>query len=143
MQYEALVKAMWVLYSASDSSVGKLQSELNHETAKSADKMPLMAAMLGELGGRAPAQAINPLLEFKEYSWKPLSSYIHGGIHAITRHDKGYPAPLLSQAMRSSNGLLVMTGMMLVILSGDGRHAGRIPACLANVSVKSGEAQSE
>jgi hypothetical protein len=128
MQYEALVKAVWVLYAASDSSVGKLQSELNHETAKSADKMPLMTAMLGELDGKAPAQAISPLLEFKEYSWKPLSSYIHGGIHAITRHGKGYPAPLLSQTVKSSNGLLVMTGMMLAILCGDSRHSGRILA---------------
>lgn len=126
MQYDALVKAVWVLYAASDSLVGKLQNELNHETAKSADKMPLLTEMLGELDGKAPAQAISPLLEFKEYSWKPLSSYIHGGIHAITRHSKGYPTPLLSQAVRSSNGLLVMTGMMLVILSRDSRHSGRM-----------------
>jgi hypothetical protein len=127
MQYEALVKAVWALYAASDNMIDKLQSELNAETAKWADKVPLLNEILVELEGKAPPQAIGPLLEFKEYSWKPLSSYIHGGIHAITRHGKGYPTELLSQAVRSSNGLQVMAGMMLVILSGDSRQQGKIP----------------
>lgn len=127
MQYEALVKAVWALYSASDTSISKLQSELNHETAKWADKVPSLSEILVELDGKAPAQALGPLLEFKEYSWKPLSSYIHGGVHAISRHNEGYPIQLLSQTLRSSNGLLLMTGMMLVILSGDSRQSGKIP----------------
>jgi hypothetical protein len=141
MQYEALVKAMWILYAASENSVSKLMSELNHEAAKRADNVPPLSEMLGELEGKAPEQAIGPLLEFKEYSWKPLSSYIHGGLHALDRHSKGYPAPLLSQAARSSNGLLTMTGMMLVILSGDTRHSGKISSiqrrfadCLPNLA---------
>lgn len=126
MQYEALVKAIWSLYAASDNSISKLQSELNHETAKWADKIPLLSELLVELEGKAPALVLGQLNEFKEYSWKPLSSYIHGGIHAITRHGKGYPNELLAQAVRSSNGLQVMTGMMLVILSGDTKQKGRM-----------------
>ena len=127
MQYEALAKATWALYAASETSISKLHSDLSHETAKWADKIPLLNELLVELNGKAPAQAIEQLNEFKEYSWKPLSSYIHGGIHAITRHGKGYPVELLAQAVRSSNGLQVMTGMMLVILSGDTRQQGRMP----------------
>ena len=126
MQYEALVKAIWALYAASDNSISKLQSNLNADNAKWADKIPLLGELLVELEGKAPAQALGPLNEFREYSWKPLSSYIHGGIHAITRHGKGYPIELLAQAVRSSNGLQVMTGMMLVILSGDTKQQGRI-----------------
>lgn len=128
MQYEALVKAVWALYAASDNTISKLQSDLSAETAKLADKVPPLNEILAELEGKAPPQAIGPLFEFKEYSWKPLSSYIHGGIHAITRHGKGYPTELLSQALRSSNGLQVMAGMMLVILSGDSRQQGMIPS---------------
>lgn len=126
MQYEALAKAIWALYAASEVSVSKLHSDLNHETAKWADKIPLLSELLVELNGKAPAQALEQLMEFKEYSWKPLNSYIHGGIHAIARHGKGYPVELLAQAIRSSNGLGVMTGMMLVILSGDARQQGRM-----------------
>lgn len=128
MQYEALVKAVWALYGASDTSIAKLQSELNDQTAKSADRVPSLGEMLSELEGKAPAQAVGPLIEFKDYSWKTLSSYVHGGIHAIYRHKGGYPVPLLSQAIRSSNGLLMMAGMMLVILTGDPKHSGKISA---------------
>jgi hypothetical protein len=126
MQYEALVKAVWALYAASDNMISKLQSDLNAETEKWADKIPPLNELLVQLEGKAPPQAISPLLEFKEYSWKPLSSYIHGGIHAINRHGKGYPSALLTQAVRSSNGLQVMCGMMLVILSGDRGQQGKI-----------------
>jgi hypothetical protein len=126
MQYEALVKAVWAFYAASENSIAKLQSNLNADNAKWADKIPLLGEILLELEGKAPGQALGPLNEFKEYSWKPLSSYIHGGIHAISRHGKGYPAELLAQAVRSSNGLQIMTGMMLVILSGDARQKGRL-----------------
>lgn len=126
MQFEALVKAVWARYAAADNMLSRLQSDLNAETANWADKVPQLSDIFSQIEGKAPPQAIGPLLEFKEYSWKPLSSYIHGGIHAITRHGNGYPAALLSQALRSSNGLQVMTGMMLVILSGDPKQSGKI-----------------
>lgn len=126
MQYEALVKAIWALYAASDNSISKLQSNLNAENAKRADRIPPLQELLVELEGKAPTQLLVPLYEFKEYSWKPLSSYIHGGIHAISRHGKGYPVELLIQAVRFTNALQVMTGAMLVILSGDTKQQGRI-----------------
>ena len=128
MQYEALVRSLWVLYSASDASVAKLQSELKHETANAADKVPTLGEMLAALEGKAPLQAAKPLAEFKEYSWKPLSSYLHGGIHAVSRHTQGYPVALLTHVAKSSNGLLMMAGMMLVVLSGDPRYTGRMAA---------------
>jgi hypothetical protein len=127
MQYESFAKAVWALYAASDNMISKLECELTYETEKWADKVPLLNGILKELEDKAPPQVTDQLLEFKEYSWKPLSSYIHGGIHAINRHAKGYPTELLAQAARSSNGLLVMTGMMLVVLSGDSRQQGKIP----------------
>lgn len=34
LQYEALVRAMWLLYAASDTAVSKLTSELTQEAAK-------------------------------------------------------------------------------------------------------------
>lgn len=123
LQYEALVRAIWLLYAASELSRSTLMSELTHESAKEANKLPMLSEMLKNLEGKAPQEAMDKLFEFKEYSWKPLSSYVHGGIHAINRHSKGYPIPLLFQA---SNGLSVMVGMLLVILSGDPRQSGKI-----------------
>lgn len=126
LQYEALVRAMWLLYAASDVAVKKLASELTDEKARKAENIPMLSEMLNKLEGKAPNEPLSMLLEFKQYSWKPLSSFIHGGIHAISRHSKGYPAPLLDQALRASNGVSLMVGMLLVILSGDPAQSGKI-----------------
>ncbi len=127
LQYEALVRAMWLLYAATDTDVLKLTSELTQETADKANKLPMLSEMLAKLQGKAPQEPLDMLREFKEYSWKPLSSYIHGGIHAIHRHSRGYPLPLLAQMVRISNGVSLMVGMLLVILHGGGEQVGKIP----------------
>ncbi|WP_027159133.1 DUF6988 family protein [Methylobacter luteus] len=128
LQYEALVRAMWLLYAAPDLSASKLMSELTQESAKRADKLPMLSEMLKNLEGKAPKEAMDSLFEFKEYSWKPLSSYVHGGIHAVNRHGRGYPIPLLCQLLKASNGVSVMVGMLLVVLSGDNKQLGKMPA---------------
>ncbi|WP_368206568.1 hypothetical protein [Aeromonas sp. s5] len=127
LQYEALVRAMWLLYAATDTDVLKLTSELTQETADKANRLPMLSEMLAKLQGKAPQEPLDMLREFKEYSWKPLSSFIHGGIHAIHRHSKGYPPPLLAQTVRISNGVSIMVGMLLVILHGGGEQVGKIP----------------
>src|SRR5690606_26522142 len=126
LQYEALVRAMWLLYAASDADVSKLARELTPESAKRANKLAMLSEMIAQLHGKAPAEPLNMLLEFKEYSWKPLSSFIHGGIHAIHRHSKGYPLSLLEQMVRISNGVSVMVGMLLVILHGSGGQSAKM-----------------
>lgn len=127
LEYEAMVRAMWITYSASDEWVEKISSELTNESANQANKIPLLSAMLHELEGKAPVEALDMLHEFREYSWKPLSSFVHGGIHAINRHSKGYPIVLIEQAIRVSNGVVIMTGMLLVILSSNPVLKGVIP----------------
>lgn len=126
LQYEALVRAMWLLYAASDIIVDKLMAELTNESAHKANKLPMLSEMLTKLEGKAPEVAMDALNEFKQYSWKALSSYVHGGIHAISRHSKGYPVEQLIQLLKISNGLLIMAGMLLVILSGDTNQKGKI-----------------
>ena len=81
----------------------------------------MLSEMLKSMSGKAPQAALDMLEEFKKYSWKSLSSFVHGGIHALNRHAIGYPEILLDQIIRMSNALNTMTGMMLAILSGDQR----------------------
>ena len=140
LQYETMVRAMWLLYAANDLSISKLMSEFIEDNVKKANNIPMLSEMLIKLEGKAPKEAMDLLLEFKEYSWKPLSSFIHGGIHAIHRHSKGYPLPLLTQVLKASNGVSIMTGMLLIILSEDPFQKGKIPKiqhqfaeCLPNV----------
>ena len=75
--------------------------------------------MIKKLGKKAPKQAVAMFTEFKDVSYKALSSYIHGGIHALQRHGSGYPEELLGNVIKSSNGLLTMTAMMAAILTGN------------------------
>ncbi len=127
LQYEAVVRSMWLYYAASETAVSKLMCELTAESSNKANKLPMLSEMLEKLEGKAPDDAVSMLLEFKEYSWRPLSSFVHGGIHAIHRHSKGYPAELLYLTLKHSNGISMMVGMLLVILEGGGHHRGRMP----------------
>lgn len=128
MQYESLVRAIWVLHAASDTKVSKLMSELTQDSARTGDNnMPSLSEMLKKFEGKVPKEVIEMFLEFKEYSWKPLSSYIHGGIHAIDRHNRGYPVLLLIQGLKTSNGLSILVSNVMLIISGDNSKRGEIP----------------
>nr|WP_232055432.1 hypothetical protein [Vibrio rotiferianus] len=109
---------MWVLYAASDIAVSKLTAELNTESQRRANNLPMLSEMISQLQKKAPQNAIDPILEFKEYSWKPLSSYVHGGLHAVNRHSKGYPVAMLEQVLKASNGVNGLVAVFGSILTG-------------------------
>ena len=118
LQFESLVRGMWVLYAASDSAVSKLTAELNERNVKRAENLPMLSEMIKRLEEKAPKNAIDPILEFKKYSWKPLSGYVHGGLHAIDRHSKGYPLGILEQALKASNGVNGMVATLAAVQTG-------------------------
>ncbi|MDE1251208.1 hypothetical protein MCT08_16695 [Vibrio aestuarianus] len=109
---------MWVLYAASDIALSKLTAELNEENQRRANNLPMLSEMISQLEKKAPKNAIDPILEFKEYSWKPLSSYVHGGLHAVDRHSKGYPIAMLEQVLKASNGVNGLVAVFGSILTG-------------------------
>lgn len=127
LQYEAFTRSVWLFYAASDLAVSELMTELTSESARKSQKLPMLSEMLKKLEDKAPQVVSDQLLEFREYSWKPLSSYIHGGIHAIQRHSNGYPLPLLIQTIKASNGVSLMAAMFLIILANDTSKKGFIP----------------
>ncbi|MBH9553986.1 DUF6988 family protein [Inhella gelatinilytica] len=119
VQHEALVRAVWLLYAASDVAIGKLTAPLSKDAEAAANKLPMMADMLKQLEGKP--QAVAPLIAlraFKENNAPALNSFVHGGLHALTCSRSGYPVPLLVAALRNGNGLMLMAVMMLAILAG-------------------------
>ena len=102
--------------------------EFSREAVGNNEKLPMHAEMLNALDGKAPRDAMISLLSFKEYQWKPLSSYIHGGVHALRRHSDGYPVDLLKQVLRASNGLSTMVAMVLLLISSDQSKQGFLPS---------------
>ena len=119
LQHEALTRAVWLLYAAPDPAIAKLSAPLTKESEAAAGKLPMLADMLKQLADKpGAAQPLIGLLAFKDNNAAALNSFVHGGIHALTRHAEGYPAPLLIGALRNSNGLMVMAAMMLGVLTG-------------------------
>ena len=119
LQHEALTRALWLLYAADDTAIGKLTAPLTKEAELDAGKLPMMADMIKQLGTKpAAAKALIGLMAFKDNNAAALNSYVHGGIHALQRQAQGYPAPLIVGALRNCNGLMVMAAMMLAILTG-------------------------
>lgn len=123
LQYEALTRAMWSLYAASDAAIEQLLAPLNIENEKIAKKMPSVSEMIAQIGkqvpARAPAAAHRMLLTFKETSWHAMNSFVHGGIHSLHRHADGFPVNLAIDILRSSNALGTMTAMTLAVLTRD------------------------
>ncbi len=118
-QFEALLRAVWLLYVATDGQLAKLSAELNPEHEQNCKNLPLAKDMLDSLA-RAPtaARPYQALAEFKQYSWQALNSYVHAGIHPLARSVKGYPTNLIVQLVKISNALSVVAGMQVAILTG-------------------------
>jgi hypothetical protein len=118
-QYEAAVRAVWVLYAASELQVEKLAATLGVETEQEAKNLPLVADMMAELSSKAPSLAYQTLANFKDSSWKVLNSFVHAGIHPLQRQQSGYPVRLVEQILRNCNGLAVVAGMQAAMLTGN------------------------
>ncbi|MEW5511980.1 hypothetical protein ABGT16_05105 [Pseudomonas asiatica] len=119
LQFEALTRAMWMLYAASDLAIQKLMAPLTEESARVANKLPQVGEMIEAIVKKAPSGASSMLIQFKDISWSAMNSYVHSGIHPLRRHLEGYPAQLLLQVLQNSNGLMTMTGMLAAILTGN------------------------
>jgi hypothetical protein len=96
LQYEAVVKAIWLLYAASDNAIENLLAPLTLESEQIANNgLPSFSDMMKEIEKRGPPGVHRRLSEFRDYSWRPLNSFVHSGIHAVNRHKDGYPCPSL------------------------------------------------
>jgi hypothetical protein len=123
LQFEALTRAMWLSYVASDQAIARLLAPLTLESEQAAKSLPSASEMIDQLGKRVgddvPAAAHQMLVQFKDMSWHAMNSFVHGGIHPLRRSSEGFPIPLALQVLRNSNGLATMVGMVLATLTGD------------------------
>jgi hypothetical protein len=121
MQFEGLARAMWLLYAASDDDVAKAGAILTIEAEQAAKNLPMAAKMVEALEGKGPPAAFKMMSDFKDAMLPALHSFMHVGLHPLRRQLEGYPEALLVQALRNSNALLLMTGIMLAALTGNQR----------------------
>jgi len=118
-QFEALARGIWSLYCASEAQLESLSKPLDNESADASRSLPAVGAMLDQLGKVPVAnEAVRCLSEFKLHSWKALNSYVHSGLHPLRRQADGYPLELAIATVRQSNGLAMLAGMQIAILTG-------------------------
>ena len=95
------------------------------DSVSKAEKLPALNKMLVQLEGKAPAPVLQNFKEFKNSSWKTLNSFLHSGIHAASKHGRGYPLELLLQVLQNSDGLSIITCKQMAALAGDQRSISR------------------
>ncbi|RYF37687.1 MAG: hypothetical protein EOO25_18690 [Comamonadaceae bacterium] len=107
LQYEAVLRAAWLLHAASVEEVAS-------ETAQ-----PVRAAvMLEQLAGKAPPALVEPLEQANAFSADVLNAHAHSGHHALQRVTAGFPEALALDLARSSNGLLYQAYRLIATLTG-------------------------
>lgn len=126
LQYEALLRATWLLYAASPAHIEKLALALDLEAEKAAKNLPGHKEMLEAVVKKAPEGLAAPIAEFNQYSRHALNSFVHSGIHPLRRARDGFPLEMASTIVLFSNGLMHLAYRMLASLSGSQRRMDRV-----------------
>ena len=126
LQYEALLRAAWLLFAATPAHVEKLGRTLDLEAEQAAKNLPGYMEMLDAVVKKAPQGLSAPIAEFNQYSRHALNSFVHSGIHPLRRVREGYPVEMAATVVRFSNGLMHFAYRMLASLSGSQRRMDRV-----------------
>jgi hypothetical protein len=114
VQFEAVVRAAWLLHGANDEQAARLAAPLSPETEQGAKNLPSVDKMIGRLEQHGPRGSGALLRRFHVRMGRALNSFVHAGIHPIQRRASGYPEPLLRDLVQNSNAVSMLA---LVVLS--------------------------
>lgn len=129
VQYEALLRATWINFAASDHAVEKCVAPIPPGVTKEPDLFPSVSEMLKAIDGKAPAPLVRALAEFKAGAWGAMNSFTHGLLRTIAGHRNGYHPGLLSTAIQNSNGAAMFATMLF------GQVTGRLDLHLAVIGM--------
>lgn len=111
MQFESVVRLMWLHFSAPDSFIQSYAGSIPVDNPPK--DFPTITEMLEKIkrsGVKGPGETLE---EFKEVAWRGMNNHIHNGYLALSRHVNSYPEKLVIQIVRNSNALNLMTAMVL------------------------------
>lgn len=124
LQYEALVKSLWVFYISKDQDIDSIVGELDESRiTKNKKVFPSISKMLEQLlSANTPAHShVISLVELKDYSWDAMNSFVHSGLHAVRRNITGYPTELIYTIILQSNNLLSISAYIMAITKGSSK----------------------
>ncbi len=115
-QYEAVVRAYWLLFIASNYQISKLNFSWTFEEQFKNDTCPKLSEMLEKLiKADLPAKlVIQHLSDFKKYHLKQLNSFVHTGKQSFTRDIMGFKCEILLTLMRQSNNLITIAAQIML-----------------------------
>jgi hypothetical protein len=132
MQLDLVVKALWVYYAAPAGRIEALYAALVNGSLKEPNNLPGISEMLESVAEKGPPAVGELLAAFKSAAWQPLSSYIHGGIHALHQRHRALPSNYATDTLRNSNGLSIQATMMFAIAA-----SGSLPpGAIANLQLR-------
>ena len=115
-QFEAVVRAYWILFIATNHQVSKLNFSYTFEEQFESDTCPMVSEMLDRLS-KADLLAkpiIDHLCDFKKYHLKQLNSLVHTGKQSFTRDVMGFKDEMLITLMRQSNNLITVAAQIML-----------------------------
>lgn len=118
IQYEALVRALWMFFSADDPWLERYITAIAGKSLKDPD-YPSVAKMLEQLEPAAPPDVASMLGLLKTNGWGPMNSFVHTGILPMY-HMLGDPPPTVAENnLLNANGLATMAAMLIAVISND------------------------
>ncbi|WP_332751407.1 DUF6988 family protein [Hydrogenophaga sp.] len=112
VQYEALVRAAWYAYAASDADFkAMLDPDSGFTLPHTGHMVHGLKARLADEPGLAGL--VKPLLAMNDAYSAALGDFEHGGINPMHRTGSGFPVDLFDTVVRSSNGLMYLSFRLL------------------------------
>jgi hypothetical protein len=113
-QHEALLRATWICFAASEPEVQTLGAPQTLGALKRANDLPMAAALLERVEqSDAPAEVKRGLREFRTQGWAAANSYVHAGLLPLGRVAQGHPQEQLVRAVQASNAHSYAASMLL------------------------------
>jgi hypothetical protein len=119
--YEALVRAIWCLNGASEEWINQFVSADADRANGPGEtiKGPPLDSMLDTIAKHHPQWVHDSLTVFKDATWLPMHSYVHGGIRPVIQTISGCPDHLKVNVILNGNGFVLMAINAMLIAGGE------------------------
>ena len=126
LHYESVVRSLWYAAGATEDWIDRMKLENSKENGEPVLGPPV-DSMLNRLAEVAPPHLSASLRALRDATWKPMNSFVHGGIHAILTGllDLNTPYQWIG-VLKNANGLATMNAQALLISCNDPRSVGRL-----------------
>ena len=126
VQFEALMRAFWMHFAATDERVERCVAPLAPDITKEPDLFPTVTEMLKHIDGKAPPTVVHSLSAYMSMAWNAMNSYTHGSLRPMIRFRNGYAPELLSQTIQNANGVQLFAAMLLAQMTNNPEVVGGV-----------------